>query len=497
MAHSATTTIPMNKLHLHKKGAPFLCEFNQVIVLCFQTQSETDLAIYQSAQGIPSANALTTIAHEAAEHLKAKLSEVVIKCIGPKVKLNTLQAIIEPSTSISVAKWIERDGPFTLFVPENSGRLKLTAAEAAAPPAPTPLTKTVRKTRYPIKVLIVDDSLTIRKLLERVIGSDERFQIIGNLGNPLEVPEFLKTQKPDVITLDIHMPGKNGVELLKEIYPVHHIPAIMISSISKEEGPLVFDALEAGAFDYIQKPSQGNLEDVKSRLFPALEAAATSRPKMNAIVPSQPKLDRNTPITRLTATLDLNRIIAIGSSTGGTEALRQVLLRLPERIPPIVIAQHIPPVFSDALAQRLNNLCPFTVKEAQHGEPVVADTVYIAPGGTHMQLVRRSDNLYIDIGEPAKKYIYSPSVDHLFLSVAQNVGRKAVGIILTGMGGDGSDGLLVMRQKGSHTIGQDEESCVVYGMPREAFNKGAVAEVCSIENVSQAICRAIGMRAAS
>lgn len=334
------------------------------------------------------------------------------------------------------------------------------------------------------KVLIVDDSKTIRDLLVRVLSEDSQLEIIGTAINPIEAQEMLKTLKPDVITLDIHMPEMTGVEWLEKLLPRMAIPVVMITSLQLQDGNEVFKALELGAVDYIQKPV---LSEIK-------EMAPIIREKVKSASFAKVKVARRRTTLAVSdiplGTMDQGTLIAIGASTGGTEALKDVLTRLPKDIPPIVIVQHIPAVFSKAFADRLNLICPFEVLEAKDGDEVKPGRVLIAAGGTQMAIEKSQNGGYVvRVNDDAPMNRHKPSVDYLFNSVAQVVGGKSIGVILTGMGADGAQGLLKMKEMGSRTLGQDEESCVVYGMPRSAFLVGAVEEVYPLDDMAQAIAK--------
>lgn len=356
-----------------------------------------------------------------------------------------------------------------VFFYTDTGRLRISVSQETKAPA--------RK----IKVLIVDDSKPIRDILSKIFECSE-IEIAGTASNAAEALPLIKSLRPDVITLDIHMPGKDGVTFLKEYLPGNSIPTVMISSISMNESDLVLNALEYGAVDYIEKPSLGELASKKTFFIEKILTA--SRIKVRTNHATNAVRSRN----QFKHTQD---IIAIGASTGGTEALKDVLIRLPENIPPIVIVQHIPPVFSTAFAKRLNDLCPFTVKEAQDGDPVVPGCVLIAPGGKQMEVVKKNNTLVARVfeGEPVNRH--KPSVDVLFNSVCKIAGKFSVGVILTGMGNDGAKGLLNLKNSGVHTIAQDEASSVVFGMPKAAIELGAANVVSSLYDVPEAITKFI------
>jgi two-component system chemotaxis response regulator CheB len=332
------------------------------------------------------------------------------------------------------------------------------------------------------KILIVDDSKTIRDLLKRILLEDPDFEIIGMASDALEASKLVRKQRPDVITLDIHMPGMTGIEWLEKLLPKNPIPVVMISSLQLQEGNEVFKALEIGAVDYIQKPLLSDLPVVgpliREKVKEASFAKVLSKNKTAAKAP---------PI--LGADLDMRKILAIGASTGGIEALRTVLEALPAMIPPTVIVQHIPPVFSKAFADRLNELCSFDVKEAEDGDALQPSLVLIAPGGKQMKIEQRDKGYFVKIMDEAPVNRHKPSVDYLFHSVASVIGKNSVGVILTGMGADGAKGLLAMKKAGARTIAQDEATSAVYGMPKAAFEIGAVDTVAPLPTVANEIIR--------
>ncbi len=326
-----------------------------------------------------------------------------------------------------------------------------------------------------IRVLIVDDSKTIRDLLFKVLQQDPGIEVVGQAEDPLKAELLLPTAKPDVITLDIHMPRMTGVQWLKTLIPKYKIPVVMITSLELKSGNEVFEALELGAVDYIQKPSLHDLTSVSPILREKVINAASAKVRPRGIT------KKFIPSGILNQSFDPHLVIAIGSSTGGTEALREVLTGLPKNIPPIVIVQHIPPVFSRAFADRMNSLCPFDVKEAESGDAVHSNRILIAPGGSQMKLIKKPSGLFVEVNDEPPMNRHKPSVDYLFHSVADLIGRKAIGAILTGMGADGAKGLLHMKERGALTLSQDEASCVVYGMPKVAWEMGASQQQVSLD----------------
>lgn len=388
------------------------------------------------------------------------------KLIGPMALIRSALGYIKAS-SLGTIKEVQRTGQFeVVFIPRD-GTLRVSketgAASEASAPSSTTSQKNVVARKELVKVLIVDDSKTIRNLLTRILNTAPGVQVVATAERPSEVEALINEHKPDVITLDIHMPEMTGVELLKRIQPKYKIPTIMVTSISMEEGPLVLEALEHGAFDYIQKPKMEELSEVAPILIEKVKEAANYQAGSNS------KFS-----TKAVGKYDTDSLVVIGSSTGGTNALKDILTKMPREIPPILIVQHIPAVFSKAFADRMNTLCPFIVKEAENGELIEKNKVLVAPGGKQMSIERSGQELRVKITDDPPLNRFKPSVDFLFNSVEPIVARRhTVGVILTGMGKDGAEGLLKLKKAGALTIAQNEESCVVFGMPREAIKIGA------------------------
>lgn len=341
----------------------------------------------------------------------------------------------------------------------------------------------------PIKVLIVDDSKPVRMLLRRMIEEDKQFTVMAEAADAQEAGRIMAANEPDVITLDIRMPGMDGITFLGQYMRVKPIPTVMISSLNPLESAEVFRALELGAFDYIQKPSLADFADRASGVRNILAQAAQSRQKMVAQSPGSQVVVRET--LQLSDAQIHGSIIAIGASTGGTEAIRCVLERLPARIPPIVIVQHIPNAFSRPFAERLNQLCAMRVVEAEQGQLLEAGTAYIAPGDRHFIINNCAGVLRVHLTDEPPVNRFRPSVDVMFRSVAAIPGRRIVAAILTGMGSDGAYGLLDLKNRGAHTIAQNESSSIVDGMPRVARELGAAKEVAALDLISQRILRAL------
>jgi len=319
-----------------------------------------------------------------------------------------------------------------------------------------------------IKVLVVEDSLVFRELLVQNLNADPGIEVVAAAKDAFEARDAILKYKPDVMTLDIELPRMSGIEFLRKLMPQYPLPVVMISSLSDK----VFDALNAGAVDFVAKPTGANREQ--------LEAFIKKELPVKIKIASIAKLNKRKqeilkqPMQPLKAD-NRNTVVAIGASTGGTDAIFDILQEFDTDIPGVVVVQHMPPGFTEMYANRLNDKCRVAVKEAKTGDPVLPGQVLIAPGGTsHMHLVKMNGGYQVMIKPGERVNGHCPSVDVLFKSVAENVGDRAVGIILTGMGGDGSKGLLAMRNAGAHTIGQDESTCVVYGMPKVAYELGAV-----------------------
>ena len=319
-----------------------------------------------------------------------------------------------------------------------------------------------------IKVLVVEDSIVFRELLVHNLNEDPEIQVVATASDPFEARDAILEHKPDVMTLDVELPKMSGIEFLRKLMPQYPLPVVVISSLSDK----VFDALNAGAVDFVAKPTLANRSQlgafVKNELPAKIKIAAVAK------VGSRKKTPIPEPSQHL-ATNKQDLIVAIGASTGGTEAIASVIKEFGKDIPGVVVVQHMPVGFTGMYANRLNSQCQVTVKEAKSGDIVKPGQVLIAPGGdAHMQLVKRNDTYQVVIRQGAKVNGHCPSVDVLFQSVAEVAGNRAVGIILTGMGGDGARGLLAMKNAGARTIGQDESTGVVYGMPKVAYDSGAV-----------------------
>lgn len=337
-------------------------------------------------------------------------------------------------------------------------------------------------TNKKIRVLIVDDSMLFREVLARGLSKDAEIEVVAKASDPYQARDQIIEFRPDVMTCDVQMPRMDGIEFIKQLLPQYALPVIVVSTISDA----IFDALNAGAVDFVAKP-----DDKVPTAMSSLIEELTAKIKIaaNAKVRKRPDISRDK-ISEATK-FDEKKVIAIGASTGGTEAIFNVLKNLPANIPGIVIVQHIPPTFSKMFADRMNDQTPLMVKEAEGNEFVEAGKVFIAPGDKHLE-VRKIGNRYkTAVAEGERVNGHCPSVDVLFHSVAKECGANAVGVILTGMGHDGAQGLLEMRKKGAITVGQDEKSSIVYGMPKVAFENGAVEKQYSLDAISNAIIAAV------
>ena len=350
-----------------------------------------------------------------------------------------------------------------------------------------------------IKVLIVDDSAVVRQVLSAVLAEDPAMELIGACSDPVFAMERMRANWPDVIVLDVEMPRMDGITFLKKIMAEHPTPVVICSTLTDKGAATTMQALEAGAFSIITKPKMGLkqfLQDSSDDLVSTIKAAGQANAKK--LVPVAPLAMLAAPPPKLSADAILSaathamaetteHVVAIGTSTGGTQALEAVLTALPQVCPGIVIVQHMPEKFTGAFAARLNDLCKIEVREAKSGDRVLPGRALIAPGGRHMLLKRNGAQYHVDIvdGPPVSRH--RPSVDVLFRSVAKSAGKNALGIIMTGMGDDGAVGLLEMRNEGALTIGQDEQTCVVYGMPKEAMKRGAVIKTLPLGAIAGAI----------
>lgn len=342
------------------------------------------------------------------------------------------------------------------------------------------------------RVLIVDDSAIFRRFLSNTLAADPAIEVVGAAADPYEARDMILQLKPNVLTLDIEMPKMDGITFLKILATQHPVPAVVFSSLGARGSQYAMQALEAGAVDVLAKPSGsvfGN--DLARELISKVKAAAGST-RIDRPAPPSPLSVYNSAISKAQP----GQIILIGSSTGGTEALKDIIPVLPPNLPPICIVQHIPAGYSAALAKRLNELSKLEVREATDGESLAQGTVLIAPGDMHMVLIKRGDGYAVRLKQGPKVNQCRPSVDVLFESAAPLVGTKAVAGILTGMGEDGARGLLALRNAGSKTFAQDEKTCVVYGMPRKAFEAGGAQKQIALGDIATHIVKCVAATAA-
>jgi two-component system chemotaxis response regulator CheB len=324
----------------------------------------------------------------------------------------------------------------------------------------------------PIKVLVVDDSALIRQVLTELLSRDPAIEVVGTAPDPYVARERIKALSPDVITLDIEMPRMDGLSFLEKLMALRPLPVVVVSTLTQKGTDAAIRALELGAMDYVAKPLlniRNGMVELEQELVAKVKLAAASRPRARQTAASS-----LAPLTADPRLSTAGRIVAIGASTGGVETLQRILVRLPASSPAILVTQHMPPGFTASFARRLDAQCAVTVIEATDGRRVLPGHVYIAPGARHLELVRNGAHYACRLQDGPPVSGHRPSVDVLFSSVAATAGSNAMGVILTGMGRDGADGLLAMRRAGARTLGQSEATCVIYGMPKAALQIGAV-----------------------
>ena len=340
-----------------------------------------------------------------------------------------------------------------------------------------------------IRVLIVDDSAIVRKIFTEELSKEPDIEVVATAPDPYVARDKIVLLKPDVVTLDIEMPRMDGLTFLKKLMRYYPLPVIVVSSLTPKGSKMALEALEEGAVEVLSKPGGAySVGDMSVQLKERIRAAA----RVKMLRPSPSDVTR-APVKMMTNGLSetTQKIIAIGASTGGTEALKEVLVPMPANAPGILVVQHMPAHFTTAFAERLNEICSVQVREARDGDSVISGQALIAPGNFHMLLRRSGARYYVAVKEGPFVHHQRPSVDVLFNSVAQYAGKNAVGVILTGMGADGAQGLLKMKQAGAKTIAQDEESCVVFGMPKEAIKAGAVDRIVPLSQICQEVIRQI------
>lgn len=347
-----------------------------------------------------------------------------------------------------------------------------------------------------IKVLIVDDSAIVRQTLSNIFSSDEDLEVIGAAKDPFDAAELLKNMVPDVITLDIEMPRMDGITFLKKIMSLHPIPIVIISQVAQEGSKKAFEALEFGAVEVIAKPKVNStkfFEESKIQLCDVVKAASVARVKRISLIQNiivKPKHSADVVIPKKEPKYfpeNKQKVVVLGASTGGTEAINQIINEINSSVCGIVIVQHMPEMFTKLFAERLNGVNGLSVSEAKNGDIVEKGKVLIAPGNKHLVLKNSGSKYFVEIKDGELVNRHRPSIDVLFRSAAQFAGKNAIGILLTGMGDDGAHGMLEMKDAGAHTIAQDENSCVVFGMPKEAIELGAAKEVLNLSRIAQQI----------
>ena len=340
-----------------------------------------------------------------------------------------------------------------------------------------------------IKVLIVDDSAIVRKIFSQELSKHPDIDVIGTAPDPFVARDKIVALKPDVITLDIEMPRMDGLSFLRKLMKYHPIPTIIVSSLTPANSEMALEAMEFGAVEVLAKPGGSYaVGDMSVQLVDKIRAAANVR-MSTAVQAARPARTEIGPEVSLALKRTTHKVIAMGASTGGTEALKSVLMEMPANSPGIVIVQHMPPRFTTAFANRLNTLCQIEVREAKDGDSVLPGIALIAPGNFHMLLKRVGGTYYTEVKTGPLVFHQRPAVDVLFHSVARFAGANALGVIMTGMGRDGAAGLLEMRKAGAYTIAQDETSCVVFGMPKEAIKMGAAETVVPLSEIPRALLK--------
>jgi two-component system chemotaxis response regulator CheB len=407
-------------------------------------------------------------------------SKLQAKLIGPKYLIEKAVGQLK-QISVELVNMIEVEGSFEVqfkYEHQKSHRLGYS--------------KTIQKNKVlelknkVINLLVVDDSPTIHKLLDNLFLGDKKIKIIGHAYNATDVERLVEEKSPDVISLDMYLPGKSGLEIAREMLPNNPIPIIILSALEAKDGGPILEALDEGCCDYMQKPTLANLSQLKIEFRDKIIAA--SQVSAVSIIQKMAKKNIKNSLSPKPTLGNVNSLILLGASTGGTSAISKVFSELPKDIPPIVVVQHMPAHFTAAFANRLNQLSRFTVVEARDQEVLKSNCVYIAPGGRQMKLnlVGLEWKLILTDDEPVNRF--RPSVDYLFNSFTpymyRKLGGRILGVLLTGMGADGAKGMAHLRGLGVHTIAQDEASCVVYGMPREAVELGAVSESIPIESMA-------------
>lgn len=346
-----------------------------------------------------------------------------------------------------------------------------------------------------IKVLIVDDSAIVRNVFSKELSCYPDIEVVGTAPDPFVARDKIVHLKPDVLTLDIEMPRMDGLTFLRKLMKYYPVPTVIVSSLTPKGSRMTLEALDVGAVDVVAKPGGSySVADIRAELVEKIRAASVANLSRERLPEREETREGNTaektaPGPAMTETS--HKVIAIGASTGGTEAIKAVLTKLPSDVPGVVIVQHMPANFTSAFAERLNSICQVTVREAKNNDPVVPGTALVAPGNYHMILRRSGARYYVEIKNGPMVHHQRPAVDILFRSTARYAGANAIGVILTGMGSDGAEGLLEMKNSGARTIAQDEKSCVVFGMPKEAIKAGAADRVMPLNAIAGEIIRMV------
>ncbi|MFI4984035.1 MAG: chemotaxis response regulator protein-glutamate methylesterase [Rickettsiales bacterium] len=340
-----------------------------------------------------------------------------------------------------------------------------------------------------IKVIVVDDSKFIRTLFTGMLSQTPDIEVVDTAEDPFDAREKIKKHNPDIITLDVEMPKMDGISFLEKIMRLRPMPVIMVSTLTQKGADTTLKALELGAFDYLAKPTDynayNNLDTLRDELADKIRSAANAK----VTSPARWGESQNSPVKFNPSAKTANKIIAIAASTGGVEAIKEVLVRMPSNCPPIIITQHMPEKFTESFARRLNTLTQIEVCEARDGQKLECGKAYIAPGGMHLTVKRTPTGAIVHVADGENVSGHKPSADVMFKSVANIFGKEAVGVILTGMGRDGADGLKSMAENGAINIGQDSDTCVVYGMPKAAKESGAITNEYPIDKITEELLK--------
>jgi two-component system chemotaxis response regulator CheB len=349
-----------------------------------------------------------------------------------------------------------------------------------------------------IRVLVVDDSALVRSLLTQIINEQPDMEVVGAAPDPLVAREMIKQKNPDVLTLDVEMPRMDGLDFLERLMRLRPMPVVMVSTLTERGSEVTLRALELGAIDYVSKPKVGissGLQEYADEIAEKIRTARVARVR-RALPSPAPVLTADAVLAPVRSRIaSTEKVIIVGASTGGTEAIKAFLAQMPPDCPGILIAQHMPEAFTRPFAERLNGLCRISVAEAVHGERVLPGHAYVAPGHSHLLLARSGANYVVELSQAPPVNRHRPSVDVLFRSAANCAGRNAIGVILTGMGKDGAAGMLEMKQAGATNFAQDEASCIVFGMPKEAIALGGVDEIVSLNDMAKRVLHGRGVSA--